>query len=67
MKNSKKEKIWQIDCESIDTIIENGKPAFITDNNKCIINKIELNKIIAKHQDSDTDSFLTKFTTENIK
>jgi hypothetical protein len=65
--NSKKEKIWQIDCESIDTIIENGKPAFITDNNKCIINKIELNQIIANHQDSDTDSLLTKFTTENIK
>jgi hypothetical protein len=65
--NSKKEKIWELDCESIDTILENGKPAFITDDDKCIINKIGLNQVIAQHQDIDTDTLSTIFTTEYIK
>lgn len=62
---SKKEKIWELDCESIDTIIANGKPAFITDGNKCIINKVGFNSLTENEQDSDTPS--TIFTTEYIK
>ena len=62
---SKKEKIWELDCESIDTIIANGKPAFITDGNKCIINKVGFNSLTENEQDSDTHS--TIFTTEYIK
>ena len=72
---SKKEKIWKLDCESIDTIKAdgnpaNGKPAFITKGDKCIINSVGfntlgLNKNDASTTDSDTPS--TRFTTEYIK
>ena len=73
--SSKKEKIWKLDCESIDTIkaegkAADGKPAFITDGDKCIINSarfntLELNQNDASATDSDTPS--TIFTTEYIK
>jgi hypothetical protein len=72
---SKKEKIWKLDCESIDTIKAdgnpaNGKPAFITKGEKCIINSVGfntlgLNKNDASTTDSDTPSI--RFTTEYIK
>ena len=73
--SSKKEKIWKLDCESIDTIkaegkAADGKPAFITDGDKCIINSarfntLELNQNDTSATDSDTPS--TIFTTEYIK
>ena len=72
---SKKEKIWKLDCESIDTIKAdgnpaNGKPAFITNGDKCIINSVGfntlgLNKNDASTTDSDTPSI--RFSTEYIK
>ena len=45
IKSSKKEKIWKLDCESIDTIVpidvtRAAFPAFITNGDKCIIRMI---------------------------
>ena len=77
---SKKEKIWKLDCESIDTIKAdgnpaNGKPAFITKGEKCIINSVGFNTLglktlgLNKNDASTTDSDIPsiKFTTEYIK
>jgi len=67
---SKKEKIWKLDCESIDTIKADGKPAFITNGDKCIINSVELNKnknLIKFKRTTDSDTPSIRFTTEYIK
>ena len=73
--SSKKEKIWKLDCESIDTIVpidvtRAAFPAFITNGDKCIINSVGFNKLgnvgsLASATDSDKPS--TIFTTEYIK
>jgi hypothetical protein len=72
--SSKKEKIWKLDCESIDTIFPNDKtratfPAFITDGDKCIINRVGFNKLgeIVGSLSTDSDKPSTIFTTEYIK
>jgi hypothetical protein len=72
--SSKKEKIWKLDCESIDTIVPiDGKrasfPAFVTDGDKCIINRVGFNKLGEKDGSlaTDSDKPSTIFTTEYIK
>ncbi len=72
--SSKKEKIWKLDCESIDTIFPIDKtratfPAFITDGDKCIINRVGFNKLgkIVGSLSTDSDKPSTIFTTEYIK
>jgi|694.fasta_scaffold00116_39 hypothetical protein len=72
--SSKKEKIWKLDCESIDTIVPDDNtratfPAFITDGDKCIINRVGFNKLGEKDGSLSTDSDKpsTIFTTEYIK
>ena len=72
---SKKEKIWKLDCESIDTIKAdgnpaNGKPAFITNGDKCIINSVGFNSVGLNQNDAsttDSDTPSIRFSTEYIK
>ena len=73
--SSKKEKIWKLDCESIDTIVpidgtRASFPAFITNDDKCIINSVGFNKlgnVGSLATDTDSDKPSTIFTTEYIK
>ncbi len=58
------EKKWKLDCESIDTIGITNKPAFISSDNKCIINEDGLND---SFKIADTDIMATIYKTEFIK
>ena len=58
------EKKWKLDCESIDTIRNTNKPAFISSDNKCIINEYGLND---SFKIADTDRMDTIYKTEYIK
>jgi hypothetical protein len=59
------EKKWKLDCESIDTIRITNKPAFISSDNKCIINENDLND---SFNIGDTDIMdTTIYKTEYIK
>jgi hypothetical protein len=72
---NKGERIWGLDCESLDTIKnadggDSRTPAFISDNDKCIINKGKLDAIYKPRSgtgDSDGKDDIVVFATEYIK
>lgn len=61
------EKVWRVDCEQIDKILKNGvdtnQPAFISYDNKCIINKRVLEEINNPQKEEEN----IHYTTEYIK
>lgn len=67
--SSKTEKVWKLDCETIDYIVKDGakKSAFITDGDKCIINEVGLRDANVSDIRSDDDTYTTIYTTEYIK
>jgi len=67
--SSKTEKVWKLDCETIDFIVMNGakKSAFITDGDKCKINEVGLRDAIVSDISNEDDSLETIYTTEYIK
>lgn len=67
--SSKTEKVWKLDCETIDYIVMNGakKSAFITDGDKCKINEVGLRDAIVSDISNEDDSLETIYTTEYIK
>ena len=67
--SSKTEKIWKLDCETIDYIVKDGakKSAFITDGDKCKINEVGLRDADLSGISGDDDILSTIYTTEYIK
>ena len=67
--SSKTEKIWKLDCETIDYIVKDGakKPAFISDGDKCKINEVGLRDADVSGISGDDDILATIYTTEYIK
>lgn len=67
--SSKTEKIWKLDCETVDYIVKDGakKSAFITDGDKCKINEVGLRDAFASDISNEDDILETIYTTEYIK
>jgi hypothetical protein len=67
--SSKTEKVWKLDCETIDYIVMNGakKSAFITDGDKCKINEVGLRDTVLSDISNEDDTLETIYTTEYIK
>lgn len=67
--SSKTEKVWKLDCETIDYIVKDGakRSAFITDGDKCVINEVGLRDADVSDMHSDDDTYTTIYTTEYIK